>query len=363
MERYVMPDKVDELVKSKDLQYLILLGRRSNGKSSAVKALALRDFIRTGEKFAYIRRYSSIDMKRYRVNSYFQSVPGFNVQEITEDKAELIDARDGELWLANYDNKGKIARGEACGYYMALSEVEHLKSLNFPGVTKIIFEEFCTDQVYLDDEVKLLFSVVSSITRNSACTVFLVANTISRVCPYFREFGLDDIYKAKPGDIQVYQYDTTNIGVWLTSEGSTDEAGDNESSRMFFGSRARMIKKGEWDHTDHRKLEEYYQNYEIMYNVVFRYDRHMFLMQLLRNSRGGYIWFVAPKYDAILPKTRIISNEGVEDPRCTIGFIPLSDAEKIMFDLLRQGKVAFTDGLTGTEFRQAYAQMMSEVKR
>ena len=89
MNRYVMPDKVDELVKSKDLQYLILLGRRSNGKSSAVKALALRDFIRTGEKFAYIRRYSSIDMKRYRVNSYFQSVPGFNVQEITEGKAEL----------------------------------------------------------------------------------------------------------------------------------------------------------------------------------------------------------------------------------------------------------------------------------
>ena len=88
---FVNPTDVDRIVKENDLQYLFLLGMRSNGKSSAVKALRLQKFLETGEKFAYIRRYSSVDMKAYRINSYFASVPGFDIKAISKGKYECID--------------------------------------------------------------------------------------------------------------------------------------------------------------------------------------------------------------------------------------------------------------------------------
>lgn len=361
---FVDPKDVDRIVEQNDLQYLFLLGKRSNGKSSAVKTLRLQKFLETGEKFAYIRRYSSIDMKKYMVNSYFESVPGFDVKEITKGKWEFIDAKDKQLWLCRYDQNGKIVRGDSIGYYVALSEVEHMKSLNFPGVTSLIFEEVCTEQVYLDNEVALLFSIASTILRNNAGIVYLISNTISRVCPYFREFGLDKIYGAKVGDIQIYNYDTTNIGVWLTSEGCTPEGDEitRDSDKMFFGSRAQMIKKGEWDRDDHRKLNDRYHMYNVLYTMVFEFHEHKFLMQFLEHSEksDNHIWFVQPKNTDIQKKTRIITDVNLEDDLATCGFIPISDGERWMFAQIAGKKVAFSDALTGTEFYQCYKQMVAE---
>ena len=48
-EKFVKPEKVDEVVKKHDLNYLLLLGKRSNGKSSAVKSLLLQRFLLTGQ--------------------------------------------------------------------------------------------------------------------------------------------------------------------------------------------------------------------------------------------------------------------------------------------------------------------------
>ena len=359
---FVNPTDVDRIVKENDLQYLFLLGMRSNGKSSAVKALRLQKFLETGEKFAYIRRYSSVDMKAYRINSYFASVPGFDIKAISKGKYECIIAKDGQLWLSRYDEKGKIVRDVACGYYMALSEVEHMKSLNFPGVTSLIFEEVCTEQTYLDNEVGLLFSIVSTIFRNTRGIVYLISNTVSRVCPYFREFGLDQIYGAKVGDVQIYNYDVTNIGVWLTSEGVEDgEVIAKASDRMFFGSKAKMIKKGEWNQDDHRKLNDRYHMYRVLYTMVFELGPHKFLMQYMEhvNKHDNHIWFVQPKNSEIQPGTRTITDVNLEYDLATYGFIPLSDSERWMFSQIANKKVAFNDALTGTEFYQCYKQMMA----
>lgn len=360
---FVNPQDVDDLVKRNDLQYLFLLGMRSNGKSSAVKALRLKKFMETGEKFAYIRRYSSIDMKGYMVESYFASVPGFDIKEITGGEWEFIKAKNKELWLCRYNEEGKVIKGPSCGYYVALSEVEHMKSLNFPGVTSLIFEEVCTEQVYLDNEVALLFSIASTILRLNAGIVYLISNTISRICPYFREFGLDKIYGAKVGDVQIYEYDTTKIGVWLTSEGVEDgEIVTKESDKMFFGSRAKMIKKGEWDRDDHRKLEDRYSMYKPLYTMVFEFHEHKFLMQYMSHieKKNTHIWYVSPKNTDTQKRTRLISNVDLENDLATCGFIPLTENERRIFQQLVNKKIAFSDALTGTEFYQCYKQMQAE---
>ena len=355
-EKFVKPEKVDEVVNKHDLNYLLLLGKRSNGKSSAVKSLLLQRFLLTGKKFVYVRRYA-LDMKAFLINMYFKSVPGFDIEAMTDGRYTFIQARNKELFLCNTDEDGKVQRGPSIGYYIALSEVEHMKSLNFDA-DRILFEEFCTDQAYIDNEVSLLFSITSSVFRLRTGVVFMVANTISRVCPYFREFNLDEINKGKPGDIQVYKYDTTNIGVWLTSEGILEDG--EEGSSMYFGARAKMINKGEWEQKQERKLENRKHEYEVLYTMVFRFYDHTYLMEFLSGPGGSHVWYVSPKTTQIQPGTRIVSNTMIESDLTTFGFVPISEKERLIFNLLKQGKVCFSDNLSGTEFKQAYAQMQGE---
>jgi hypothetical protein len=80
-------------------------------------------------------------------------------------------------------------------------------------------------------------------------------------------------------------------------------------------------------------------------------------MQFLTTVKSGYIWYVQPKTTPIQRGTRIISDTEVEDLYTTIGFIPLNESERTIFNFLKQGKIAYRDNLTGTEFEQAYKQL------
>ena len=53
---------IKNLVARDDLQYIMLLGQRSNGKSYAVKQHCLTHFWQTGKRFVYVRRWQ-IDRK------------------------------------------------------------------------------------------------------------------------------------------------------------------------------------------------------------------------------------------------------------------------------------------------------------
>ena len=79
---------------------------------------------------------------------------------------------------------------------MALSASTHYKSTQYPFVKNMIFEEFVTDGLYLQNECNLLMQLVSTVFRNRKDgKVFLIGNTISRVCPYFYEWELRGIPK------------------------------------------------------------------------------------------------------------------------------------------------------------------------
>lgn len=358
LANFVTKSKVNSILKGNKLNYLMLLGMRSNGKSSAVKTLMLDNYMKKGEKFFYLRRYD-MDMKNYMIDRYFANVEGFDVRKITKGKWECIKAKNRGLYLCNnvVDKKGnvKVEWGDEVGYYDALSRVEHMKSLNYPDCKSIIFEEFVTNKPYLNDEVNLLFSIVSTVFRLNEGTVFMIANTISRVNPYFREFELTNINDQKIDTLEVYLNDNTRVGVYLTAPLEGGE--DVKSGNMFFGARAKMIKNGEWEEEKKRRLEYDREEYELLYTMVFKFGENMFLMEFLGKS-NKHVWFVSKKTSEVQKGTRLISDVMVESDITTIGFIPLNKSEEKAFGLLKQGKIAYSDNLTGTEFLQCYKQMI-----
>lgn len=370
MANFVTKTKINSLLKSNKLNYLMLLGMRSNGKSSAVKTINLENYLKKGEKFFYLRRYD-MDMKNYMIDRYFANVEGFDVRKITKGKWECIKAKNRGLYLCNnvVDNKGnvKIEWGEEVGYYDALSRVEHMKSLNYPDCKSIIFEEFVTNKPYLVDEVNLLFSIVSTVFRLNEGIVYMIANTISRVNPYFREFELTNINEQKIDTLEVYLNDNTRVGVYLTAplEFGDGKEGKKESkigsSNMFFGARAKMIKNGEWEEEKKRRLEYDREEYDLLYTMVFKFGDNLFLMEFL-GKENKHVWFVTKKTSEVQKGTRLISDVMVESDITTIGFVALNKSEEKAFGLLRQGKIAYGDNLTGTEFLQCYKQMVKGIQ-
>lgn len=352
---YVKKEQIAKYIKKYDMQYFVILGMRSNGKSSAVKSFCLNDYLLNGNKFFYVRRYAT-DLKNWQVESYFESVDGFNISEITQGEWEKIIVKQGKLYLCKIvvdNNKEvKILSKDNIGYIGSLSDAEHLKSLNFPKTTNIIFEEFVTDKVYITNETTLLFSIVSTVFRNNRGCVFMVANTISEVNPYFREFELDKISNQRQNTVDIYLNDKTKIAVWLTAPLNRE----TESDKMSFGEISRMIKKGEWQRKKKRHLEKPIEEYNILYSMVFAFSKKYFLMQLLENN-NNHVWYVSKKTSEIQKDTRVISDENIESDLCTIGFIPLNNNEVRAFSLLKQGKIAYCDNLTGTQFKQCYQQM------
>lgn len=343
--QYVKSSTIDNVLK--DCDYLLLLGERSNGKSYASKNLIIKKCIDTGEEFIYLRRYD-LDCKDSLCVSYFGDCP---VEAMTDGEYTCIDVYRKGIYLANVDEEsGKIKRGKRLGYCHALSGAEHYKSLAFPKVNYIIYEEIVSqDGRYLYNEPSKLMQYISTIYRNRKGKAILIGNTISRICPYYRDWDLK-VARQKLGSIESYTFhndngDDTRLSVYLTDT-------LNYNSGMFFGNPAKNITKGAYEVNNYPHLAKGINHYRIMYTVVIEYNEFKFLAKLLKDKETGEVfWFVEPKTSDIKDKTRVISNQFNPSPYYSTTFREYVNAnERRVFSMFLSKKVCFADNLTGTEF-------------
>lgn len=345
--QYVTEKQVRKLLK--DAQYLLLLGERSNGKSYAAKTVAIRDAIKKNDLFIYLRRYD-LDIKDNLCTRYFADWP---VQEATDGEYTLIDVFRKSIYLANIDETTqKIKRGKKIGFCQSLSGAEHQKSLQYPEVKTIIYEEFLPKNAqYLYNEPDALQHHVSTIFRlRTDGKVILVGNTLTRICPYYKAWGMEKVRNMDLNSIEefifpnAYGPDTT-VRVYRT-----DSLGFN--SGMFFGSSADNISGGAYEAEPHAHLPKSVRDYRQIYDMVIQHDYIMFYLQLLQDKDecNNIIWYVEPKTSPIKKGTRVISTEFSTDPMYSRFLVGLTPNEEQIFQILRSGKICYADDLTGTEF-------------
>lgn len=344
-----------------DAEYIIILGQRSNGKSFAVKEDIIKRALESGEEFAYIRRYKE-DCKQYMIEEYFSDIvcdkEGVrHLEEWSNGRYNYISVYQQGIYLAYITEEGKVTRGQKLGRMFGLSWDTHYKSLSFPNITTAVYEEFVTDGAFLENESKRFMHLISTIFRTSKARVYLVGNSISRINPFFSEWQLLNIPKQKPNSVDMYYHkymdendeeQSCKIAVYLTHS-------TNINSGMFFGNAAKAITGSVWDTDEQPHLKGKKSDYEVLYTVVFIYDRTLFLLELLQHIEKGYIiWFVSPKNTPPQKDTRIVCNKLIPDNLATVGFIPLSEQERYIFKMLIDERVCFSDNLTGTEFKQCF---------
>lgn len=325
-------------------QYMILLGQRANGKSYQCKLTVLEDAYNHNRWFVYLRRYKA-DIKAKAVEAYFEDM---DIPAITHNEYEGIIAWSGSIYFYLTNDKGEIVKGPEIGRYCSLHEYERYKSWAFTDFDYIIYEEFITDGAYLPDEPRQLQQFVSTVARHRNITVFLVGNTLSRVCPYFHEWCLEGVLKQKLGTIEIYHFHLDDQTIDIAVEYC---ANADYKSKMFFGQAAKQIVSGEWDTKDFPKLPRKQNEYEAVYEVLVEYQAFKFVLTLLiEPNEGGAIVFVYP-FTGSRKILRKITEQFSDNPLISARLDMNKRPEAMIANCFRLGKVCYSDNLTGSDFK------------
>lgn len=168
-----------------------IIGNRGCGKTYGAKKRAIKLFLDKGYQFVYLRRYN--DELIETAESYFNDIILNN-----EFPDVVIEYRAGCYFIND----------QLAGYSMALTKAKDYKSISYPLVYFIIFDEFLIEDNgyarYLKNEVKQFLNFYMSIDRYRGCVVFFLANSVSMINPYTLFFDIQLPYGSnivRKGDI------------------------------------------------------------------------------------------------------------------------------------------------------------------
>ena len=128
----------------------------------------------------------------------------------------------------------------------------------------------------------------------------------------------------------------------------------NVFSKMAFGDSASMIVKNTWRTKTCPIMDmDVYDKSDILHTVYVQADNLTFKMELLAYENNVF-WYVKPHTKQIrnIENVRLISQNASMYPKHTVSFAPLSDRERIAFELILQKKIFYCSNSCGSDFEQ-----------
>ena len=154
-----------------------IIGQRGGGKTFGAKKWAINDFLKKGNEFIWIRHFKT-EIKQLRRN-FFDDIIHSGLFPDVE-----FAIKGDKLYINN----------QLCGYLVALTTSNQLKSSSFPKVNKIIFDEFIFEKGhnhYKGDEVNDFVNLMDTVIRDrDNCRAVLIANNVQTTNPYFTYFKI-----------------------------------------------------------------------------------------------------------------------------------------------------------------------------
>lgn len=350
--------RLDDVLKV-DALYNILLGMRANGKSYSVKEHALKEAIQKNAcTFVLLKRLAE-DLKHNFIDEYFSDMP---IDKWTKGKYNYISGYSDGIYLSNISDEGKIERGVLIGKAMCLANYERYKSREYPEVTTIIYEEFVTHGLYLRDEPRRLMDLVSTIFRRRKGKVFMIANTISRVCPFFQEWNLHNIPNMQESQIDTYVFHENEYDVKIAVEMCKNST--EKSSGMFFGNYAKSIDSGHWETKIYNKLSDIrvqFNECKTIYTLGLLSNGFGFMINLIQLPTKELAVYIYPARkkgvnEYRLPERKICDTFSLS-PRVSKTLKLEIPAEDIISRLFKDDKVLFATNLVGADFETATKNM------
>ena len=151
-----------------------VVGERGTGKTYQFKDWAISDFIKNKNQFVYVRRYKT----------EFKDIGNFFDDMIKKYPEHEFSVAHGKFYIDK----------EIAGFYIPLSTSITKKSVAYPNVNKIGFDEFILEKStlhYLPNEVNAFLGLYETIARDrNNVRVMFMANSVTLINPYFLFFDL-----------------------------------------------------------------------------------------------------------------------------------------------------------------------------
>jgi hypothetical protein len=295
--------------------YNFAIGGRGIGKTYGSKKLDLKMAIRTHlenpgmcDQFIYLRRYKE-ELKLSR-DTYFADVQ----HEFPEWEFRHMGHEAQMATMASHGDKKR--EWFTIGYFLALSVAQSYKSVAFPRVKKITFDEFILEKSathYLPNEAQIFNNFFSTVDRYKDKTrVLFLANSVRIENPYFIEYKLDPDEADDEGFTRLY-------GGFVVAHFIDDAAFTSEVYTTKFGG---FIKGTEY--ADYAVGNQFRDNHKFLIGAKPSRARYLFSLDV---EAGKFsLW-----YD-ITTNFYYVQKKGVNDERIYV----------LAPERMREGRILFT---------------------
>ena len=346
-------DKID----SYKCQYNMIIGERSNGKTYGALYKIISNYVKSGRKGAYIRRYKE-DYRGKRGDALFESIEKDGViSKLTDGKYDGVKYQSGRWYFSKFDKatQKKMAVDDPFCYGFALSDMEHDKSTSYPDVTTVVFDEFLTRSFYLVNEFILFCNTLSTIIRHrNDVKIYMLANTVNKYAPYFAEMGLKHVSAMEKGDIDVYSYGTSNLKVAVEYCASPKKEGRKSDVYFAFDNpNLEMITGGTWEIDLYPHCPTDYSRRNIEFVFFIKFEESVLQGELIIKDNYNFVYIhrkstpIRDEDDDLIftmeydPRPNIVRGLDKSDMKCV----------KMIRQYFRNDKVFYQDNEVGEEVR------------
>lgn len=336
--------------------YYVVFGERSNGKTYSSLDYCLERNAKTGEQFAYVRRWGE-DIRKKNLSELFSGHAETGAVEKHYGEWNRIYYGSSKFYLEKTDENGEsVRREEPIGYAFDLNSMEHYKSISFPKVTTIVFDEFMSRNGYLPNEWILFMNMLSTIIRHrNNVKIIMLGNTVNKYCPYFSEMGLNHIKDMKPGTRDIYHYGETDLTVAVEYTGSGAKQGGKASDVYFSfdNPELKMITGGAWEIAIYPHLEIKYRPKDVLTDFFILFEEDILHGEIICLDTGPFI-FLHAKTTPIKDEDRDIVYTTKPDQRWNYRMCLTKQSDKLslfIIKCIRENKIFYSTNEIGEVFR------------
>ena len=336
---------------SKNAQYNMIFGERSNGKTYAVLKYALERFVESGEQLAIVRRWQDDFTGKRGVTMFDAIAQNGEIERMTGGAWNGVFYYSSKWYLCRYENGKKDEVSEIpFAFGFALTSMEHDKSTAYPNITTVCFDEFLTRTQYLPDEFVLFMNVLSTIIRQRTnVKIFMLGNTVNKYCPYFREMGLSHVKQMEQGTIDIYKYGKSELTVAVEYTKPNKTGKESDLYFAFDNPKLSMIKSGAWEISIYPHCPIKYVPKDIMFTYFIQFDGELLQCEIV-NRDGLMFTFIHRKTTPLKDDDRdlIYTTEYSAKPNYRRKITkPTSAMERKIANFYENDKVFFADNEIG----------------
>lgn len=227
----------------------MIIGTRSNGKTYSVLSTMIEQYFAEGKRSAYIRRFAEEITPKNCQLLFTPMIP--KIIELSGGRYNNVFYRANCFYLCYTDDEGHNQEKDPTPFCItrAVNTWQTTKGQDAGELHLICYDEFMTREGYLKDEFVCFCNLLSSLIRDRQdAVIYMLANTVNKYCPYFKEMGITEIEKLKQGEIRVYTYGDSDLKVAI--EYCDPVLATKKTVSKYFAfenAQLEMIRNGSWE--------------------------------------------------------------------------------------------------------------------